>query len=487
MKRVLVVFSGGGMKGLAHIGALRVLRRLDLPIVAWAGTSVGALVAAYAASGMTVAEIENIGLNVKRRDIVDMDWLGMIWRRMGARAFNRGKRLKEFVRRTVPAKRFDNLAAPLFVNAVELASGSNVVFGLPGLRDVSLHDTIAASCSIPGIFPPVSINGREFVDGAVIDNLQLRLARLLDVDFVVAVNLRTYSSIGPADVKALGLVDIMNRGNDLTGQAITEVNLATRIDVPGVIVHPDVSRHHYLGFENTPELIDEGERATHAAFARYFRDQQEPGIWSRFNPFASRSRKVGNPFVIDESRCVRCGVCVVNNPDGLFKQAGVGAPVTVDRARASTHEIAPLKECPFGAIRVDEKLLGDMYGPEPPPHLLKLARDPERVVGTPPFEPPPGLLEARRAAGESGNEVNGASSSRRWKLLTGFSSRRLAVQGGNNGAAGDRNGADTVNGNGHARGGSGGGEGPHGDGDDDHLPPQPPASETDSAHDRNAV
>jgi NTE family protein len=66
MKRVLVVFSGGGMKGLAHIGALRVLRRLDLPIVAWAGTSVGALVAAYAASGMTVAEIENIGLNVKR-------------------------------------------------------------------------------------------------------------------------------------------------------------------------------------------------------------------------------------------------------------------------------------------------------------------------------------------------------------------------------------------------------------------------------------
>ena len=429
MKRVLVVLSGGGMKGLAHIGALRVLRRLDLPIVAWAGTSVGSMVAAYAASGMTVAEVENIGLSVKKRDIVDFDWLGMLWKRTGVRAFNKGKRLHQFVRRTVPVDSFDRLKTPLYVNAVELGSGTNVVFGLPGLRDVSLHDALTASCSIPGIFPAVTIRERQFVDGAVIDNLQLRLARVLDVDFVVAVNLRNFTPMKDSVVRNLGALDVMNRGNDLTGQAITETNLATRIDVPGIIIHPEVSQHHYLGFDNTPALIAAGERATEAAFARFNRSRNDAGFWSWLNPFATRSR-VGNPFVIDDRRCVRCGMCVVNNADGLFRQNVDGGPVTVDRSRVSTHDVAPLKECPFGAIRLDPQLLTEMYGADPPAHLSRLANDPAPSLGAPLFEPPPGMIrhEPPVAAGD-GNE---SSSSRRWSLLKGRSSRRLAVAANGN-------------------------------------------------------
>ncbi len=443
MKRVLVVLSGGGTKGLAHIGALRVLRRLDLPIVAFAGTSVGALVAAFAASGMTVAEMETTGLSVTRRDFVDFDWFGMMRKGMRVPAANRGVRLFDFISRSVPAHTFDELQTPLFVNAADLASGANIVFGLPGLRDVPLHRVIAASCSIPGVYPPVRIRDRYFIDGAAVDNLQLRLAKVLDVDFVVAVNLRSYVPINNRDVSRFGFLDNINRGNDLTGQTITEINLATPIDVPGIIVHPEVVEQHYFGFENISRLIEEGERATETAFARFNRSRHD-GLLSRL--FTLGSRRVGNPFVIDRKRCVQCGLCVINNMDGLFQQATPGGPVTVDRRKPSTHDVAPLKECPFGAIRVDQELLREMYGDEPPTYLSDLARDQHEILGHPAFSPgPEDAVAADTEEPPEEPEENAAGLS---SLLRRFSSRRrAAAAAGKNGtedhgpAANGQNGA----------------------------------------------
>jgi NTE family protein len=92
-KKIAVVLGGGGMKGLAHIGALKALHRHGIVPDEYIGTSVGAYIAALAAGGLSADQIEDIGLSIRRGDILDYDWLGLLWKRGSSRSLYRGKAL----------------------------------------------------------------------------------------------------------------------------------------------------------------------------------------------------------------------------------------------------------------------------------------------------------------------------------------------------------------------------------------------------------
>ncbi len=261
-----MVLGGGGMKGLAHIGVLKVLARHGIRPAQYVGTSVGSLIGALAAGGMPPDEIERLALSVRRTEILDYDWLGMLFRRGRNRSIYRGKAYHDWVRRVLPVDRFDQVKQPLYVTAVNVNDGNEVVWGLPGLDDVPIHDAVVASCAVPGIYPPKQIGGHWFVDGGVVDPLPVRVAVYLKATMIVAVNLDGEPMAGGA--QDTGLYGLMQRGQTLLSRTITQFDLRYFKDTPLVLIEPKVQQGLFQ-FEGLQECIRAGERAAEMVLANH--------------------------------------------------------------------------------------------------------------------------------------------------------------------------------------------------------------------------
>src|SRR5687767_2479828 len=152
-----LALSGGAARGIAHVGVLRALVEHNIPIDYVAGTSAGSLVGGAWAAGMSLDEIEKIGLNLRWRDIgrVTMSRLGV----------QSNDRLEEYVRACLPITRFEDLPIPFAAVATELDTGMPVV-----MRDRGdIPFAIRASCTIPGWYVPVQDEeGRHLVDGGLV-------------------------------------------------------------------------------------------------------------------------------------------------------------------------------------------------------------------------------------------------------------------------------------------------------------------------------
>src|SRR5690606_35504428 len=100
----------------------------------------------------------------------------MALKRMRSPAVYRREPLDALIASLVGTRTFGDLARPLLINTVELNSGMQVFWGLPGLREARVADAVFASCALPGIFPPREIDGRWYVDGAVVENMPVQVA-----------------------------------------------------------------------------------------------------------------------------------------------------------------------------------------------------------------------------------------------------------------------------------------------------------------------
>ncbi|MBK7250254.1 MAG: patatin-like phospholipase family protein [Gammaproteobacteria bacterium] len=207
--RIGLVLSGGGARGMAHIGVLKVLEDLRVPVDAIAGTSMGAIVGGLYASGLTAHEIENIMQSVDWRDAFrdtppreDLSFrrkqedrnflvrfpLGLRGRKfLLPRGLIQGQKLSQALRRlTLPVDTvsdFDALATPFRALATDLETGEPVVLGRGDLADA-----MRASMSAPGVFTPVDYDGRVLVDGGLSANLPVETARSMGVDLLIVVD-----------------------------------------------------------------------------------------------------------------------------------------------------------------------------------------------------------------------------------------------------------------------------------------------------------
>ncbi|HVP33257.1 MAG TPA: patatin-like phospholipase family protein [Steroidobacteraceae bacterium] len=207
--RVGLVLSGGGARGIAHVGVLKVLEQLNVPIDAVAGTSMGAVVGGLYASGLNAREIEKIMTSLNwqaafhdrppredltlRRKQEDENFLVKF--PLGVRDHKivlpkglvEGQSLSQLLRRlTLPVARitdFDDLPTQFRAVATDLESGEQVV-----LASGDLTSAMRASMSAPGIFAPVERQGRLLVDGGIADNVPVDVARAMGVDLVIVVD-----------------------------------------------------------------------------------------------------------------------------------------------------------------------------------------------------------------------------------------------------------------------------------------------------------
>lgn len=162
MKGLHLALSGGGAHAAAHAGVLRALEREKVPVAGIAGVSGGALVAGAWAGG---ADLERLVDQASRLH----PWM---WVRGWGGGLLSGSRLGALIDEYLPEPNFEGLRVPVSVLATDVDTGEPVVF-----REGNLRDAVRASCSFPGVFPPMVLNGRRLYDGGITEVIPVRLAR----------------------------------------------------------------------------------------------------------------------------------------------------------------------------------------------------------------------------------------------------------------------------------------------------------------------
>jgi len=338
-RRIALVLGGGGMKGFAHIGVMQALEERGIKPTLVAGTSIGALLGAAQVGGMPISELRERASALRRRDLFRLNHFGMLLERMRSPSIYLEEPLRDLTRAVVPEGTFADLDTPLLVNTVDLERGAPVIWGSPGLQDVSVQDAVYASCALPGYFPPGKVGERLCVDGGVVDNLPVGIAAL-SADLIIAVDVGSNDLRPIKDGLSIGFANIYMRAATTMMHALQQFPLTHWNGPPMVLIRPRCGED-WLSFTNIADTIDEGHRAALKALEDIDAFSDQPG-----GVYPRRRFEIE----VDRERCIGCGLCVSLAPGlmGLDAQGKAYARTkTVDWSPADGDFVA---YCPTNAI-----------------------------------------------------------------------------------------------------------------------------------------
>jgi len=255
LPRIGLALGGGGAKGLAHIPMLEALDELGIRPYRIAGTSIGAIIGALYAAGKSGVEIRGL---VEQFLISDQDiakkWFplprSLRWLEFIDPSAQEGGLLDsdDFIRylgETMTARRFEDLGIPLRVMAADLWSGEPVV-----LDSGDLLPALQASMALPGVFPPVKLNGRELVDGGVANPLPYDLLTR-DCDLVIAIDVSGDRS--PVDGEELSFLGVLFHSFQIMGRNILAEKLKKRR--PDIYIRPVIENVRVLEFYKAKQVF----------------------------------------------------------------------------------------------------------------------------------------------------------------------------------------------------------------------------------------
>ena len=303
--KIALVLGGGGLKGFAHIGVFRALKEMGIEPTVVAGTSIGALIGAAYARGMPVDEMADRARALKRRDLFRLNRMGMLLERQHSPAIYLEEPLRNVVNSVATEQRFDQLKRTLLVNTVDIRRGSQVVWGLPGLRHVSVADAVYASCALPGFYPPGHIDNRLCVDGGVIDNLPVTVASR-GMDAVIAVDTGSGELEPESDMETAGFASIYTRAASTMMHALQLAPFGAWTRPPMILIRPKVNHIGWFSFSNTDELLEAGHTAAIEACKHY----EECISWG-IGVFPRHPMQI----TVDRAKCIGCTLCTSMAPD----------------------------------------------------------------------------------------------------------------------------------------------------------------------------
>lgn len=284
--RVALVLSGGGARGGAHLGVLKVLEELQIPVDLVVGTSAGAIVGAAYATGMPLEDIERELAAVRTSDLFhdvartdlplrlrDADRDNLVGLEVGIGRDGAqlpigvvaGVSMEAVLRRLASRQRsedFDAFPMPFRAVATDMASAQMVV-----LDHGSLATAMRASMALPALVDPVELDGRLLVDGGISRNLPVDVARSLGADVVIAVNVG--SPLQPRD-KLTSVVRITEQLTRMLTTTNTAASLA-QLGQADVLIAPRMTDLSMIDFDRVPEAVRAGELAARAAAPRLAR------------------------------------------------------------------------------------------------------------------------------------------------------------------------------------------------------------------------
>ena len=340
--RIALVLGGGGLKGFAHIGAIRALEERGVRPALVAGSSIGALIAAAYAGGMPAREMEAYAVALRKPDLFRIDHLHMVTRRMLAPSLYHAGPLEHVVQQIVPAGSFRDLPMPLLVNTVDLERATPVVWGVPGMQDVQVAEAVYASCALPGFFPPRVIDGRTCADGGIIENLPTVSAGF-GMDAVIAIDVGSTSLTQARRIKDQGFAAIFVRAAQAMMRTMQLDTLARWSGPPLLLVRPEVWRYNWFSFEHTRRMIDAGYAAMHDTL-----DRAGDALMGTGGVFPRR----GVEIAIDPALCNGCRLCVPLAPDMIRIGDDGKAVVIRSSAEWSRADGDFVHRCPTKAISV---------------------------------------------------------------------------------------------------------------------------------------
>ena len=311
--RICLVLSGGGARGMAHIGVLKVIEQLKIPIDCIAGSSMGAVVGGLYASGMTASEIDATMRSVDwqeafrddppRRDLAfrrkqdDRNFLVRLplglkhFHILLPKGFIQGQKLQETLRQlTLPfsnTTEFDRLPTPFRAVATDLETGKAVV-----LDKGDLSIVMRASISAPGVFAPVDYQGRLLVDGGLAENLPIDIARAMNPDILIVSDvsfpLQSRKRLESAlSISNQMLAILVRKDSDRQKAGLTAHD---------ILIEPDLGTTTPTDFTAAASSIEQGEAAARGAIPRLAALSVEDGA---YGAYAARraTRQPGLPTI----------------------------------------------------------------------------------------------------------------------------------------------------------------------------------------------
>lgn len=249
--RVALVLGGGAARGFAHIGVIRVLEQEHIPIDLVVGTSVGSLIGAIYASERDSFDLEWTAFQLTQDDIFDFRLMNTV---LGM-GYAKGEKIEAWLTTKIRQKNIEQLKVPFAAVATDLNWGYKVV-----LDRGSVAKAVHASSAIPGVFEPVNHVGKLLVDGGVVDNIPIDVARQKGADIVVAVDIS--EDVGNTSIK--NILDVLLQ----TTNIMFAENVSHLRGGADVLVTPRVGSVGMLDFSKKKECMQAGMEATRAALPK---------------------------------------------------------------------------------------------------------------------------------------------------------------------------------------------------------------------------
>ena len=237
---IALALGGGGAKGFAHIGVIKVLESHGIKPKIVTGTSAGSFVGSLYASGKSPYQLQHIALTFKESDIRDLT--------LNRQGFIAGQKLQDFVNQHVANKPIEKFPIRFAAVATRLDNGRKAVF-IKG----NAGQAVRASCSIPNVFVPATIGGTQYVDGGLVSPIPVQTAKALGADLVIAVDI----SARPTGNQPVSMWGLLDQTLNIMGQQSIHQELAQA----NIVIQPKVGHIGTLDLKASNQTILEGEKA----------------------------------------------------------------------------------------------------------------------------------------------------------------------------------------------------------------------------------
>ena len=236
---IALALGGGGAKGFAHVGVIKVLESHGIKPKIVTGTSAGSFVGSLYASGKTGYQLQDLAVNLKESDLRDLT--------LSSQGFVVGQKLQDYVNKNVGNRPIEQFPIRFAAVATRLDNGkkSEFVKGNAG-------QAVRASCSIPNVFIPTTIAGVKYVDGGLVSPIPVSTAKQMGADIVIAVDI----SARPSS-KATSMLGLLDQTINIMGQQA----INTELKQASVVIQPAVGNLGPLDLSGSQQAILAGERA----------------------------------------------------------------------------------------------------------------------------------------------------------------------------------------------------------------------------------
>ena len=237
---IAVALGGGGAKGFAHIGVLKVLESHGIKPKIVTGTSAGSFVGSLYASGKSPYQLQQVALSFQESDIRDLT--------LNRQGVILGQKLQDYVNKNVSGKAIEQFPIRFAAVATRLDNGSKADF-IKG----NAGQAVRASCSIPNVFVPATIGGLKYVDGGLVSPIPVKTAKDMGADIVIAIDI----SARPDGSKALNMFGVLDQTLNIMGQQSINEELGRA----NIVIQPKVGHIGTLDLKSSNAAILEGEKA----------------------------------------------------------------------------------------------------------------------------------------------------------------------------------------------------------------------------------